>query len=702
MLFGRFLVERGLLIHPDLGEPIDPKELPDLARDEGLSDPWALVERFAAPSLPAVFKPDDPVLAMTLDPALARRLRDLVAALPDEVFTADDSLGWTYQFWRTAEKGAVNKTGGKIGAAELPAVTQLFTEPYMVKFLLHNTLGGWWAGKVLAADPTLARNAVDEQSLRDTCALAGVSWDFLRFVRDRQDGPWRPAAGTFPGWPSRAAEITYCDPCCGSGHFLVEAFAILAALRQHEEGSTSEDAAHAVLRDNLHGLELDGRCVQIAAFNVALTAWTMIGGPVALPQPHIAWVGAPPPLSRSEMAALANGDAALRGALVSLHDQFAQAPLLGSLLEVGAVDLLDVDLRERGEAALAKVRGSEPERAEGAVAARGLLDAANLLASKYVLQATNVPFLGKSKVVPELSQILSRRFAKGKADLATAMLIRMESLAEPRGSIATVSKQEWCFLSTYALFRKSILKSQTLNFVVALGEEAWESFGKRGPLATLSATTNSEPAPEASHFVMDTTDTEDRDEKISRIATDQPILTLQEDQVANPDSRVTTRGVSRGVLLSSYADAYQGIKTEDDGAHRRYFWEFSLTAEPWRLYATTVDQTCFHGGLHHVLRWGQDGEHLARKQGLSALGRRGVAVSQMRHMPVTTYMGVTFDSNVSPIVPRDPAHIMALWAFCSSPDYKAAIRRIDTKRGVTNATLVKVPFDLASPSYSRL
>ena len=42
------------------------------------------------------------------------------------------------------------------GADELPAVTQLFTEDYMVLFLLHNTLGAWWAGKVLADNPSLA------------------------------------------------------------------------------------------------------------------------------------------------------------------------------------------------------------------------------------------------------------------------------------------------------------------------------------------------------------------------------------------------------------------------------------------------------------------------------------------------------------------------------------------------------------------
>src|SRR5271166_2638725 len=267
MLFGRFLVERGLLIHPKHAVPIAGGDLKELAEEEGFADEWELVERFAAPTLPAVFKPDDPVLELELDPHFQLRLRKLVTDLPEEVFAADHSLGWTYQFWRAAEKKAVNDRQVKIGADELPAVTQLFTEPYMVKFLLHNTLGAWWAGKLLAANPDLTRSAPDEDALREACALPGVDWEYLRFVRDPLPNPsppvgegrvgaanagepeglgaWRPAAGSFRGWPQRAAEIAYCDPCCGSGHFLVEAFAILAALRQAEEGLSAEEAACA-------------------------------------------------------------------------------------------------------------------------------------------------------------------------------------------------------------------------------------------------------------------------------------------------------------------------------------------------------------------------------------------------------------------------------------------------------------------------
>ncbi len=213
----------------------------ELAEAEGLTDAWAIAERYAAAMLPAVFRIDDPVLALNLDAVHTQKLHRLVTALDSEVFEAEDGLGWTYQFWRAAEKDAVNKSGVKIGAEELPAVTQLFTEPYMVRFLLHNTLGAWWAGKVLAANPTLSSSAADEEALRTACSPPGYSFDMLRFVRNGDQGLWKAAAGTFPGWPQDTKAITVLDPCCGSGHFLNEALTILTALRRAEESLSAAE-----------------------------------------------------------------------------------------------------------------------------------------------------------------------------------------------------------------------------------------------------------------------------------------------------------------------------------------------------------------------------------------------------------------------------------------------------------------------------
>jgi len=87
-----------------------------------------------------------------------------------------------YQFWQSKKKDEVNRSEVKIGADEIAAVTQLFTEPYMVEFLLHNTLGAWWAGKTLTvndtADARLKMNCVANLRCRgsagNTCASLAV------------------------------------------------------------------------------------------------------------------------------------------------------------------------------------------------------------------------------------------------------------------------------------------------------------------------------------------------------------------------------------------------------------------------------------------------------------------------------------------------------------------------------------------------
>jgi hypothetical protein len=120
-------------------------------------------------------------------------------------------------------------------------VTQLFTENYMVRFLLENSLGAWWAAR--HPESPLVKG-----------------FEYLRF-----DDDGKPAAGSFDRWPERVAEVTVMDPCCGSAHFLVEAFSMLWQMRVEEEGLSPVEAQDAVLRDNLFGLEIDPRCVQIGS-----------------------------------------------------------------------------------------------------------------------------------------------------------------------------------------------------------------------------------------------------------------------------------------------------------------------------------------------------------------------------------------------------------------------------------------------------
>ncbi|HRF48213.1 MAG TPA: hypothetical protein PLC98_11365, partial [Anaerolineales bacterium] len=341
LLFTRFLTENGLLITDEANGsvPITLVECEDLAGELGAKDGFDLACRFASRTLPGVFRRDDPVLELTLALNDQVELSQLLGTLPVECFTADDGLGWTYQFWQAQRKEEVNKSGKKIGAEELSPVTQLFTEDYMVEFLLHNTLGAWWAGKLAAAEPEVfaVSRCATEAEARQAAGLAArgglpaIAWTYLRFVQDEAMQSWRPAAGVFEGWPREASAVTVLDPCMGSGHFLVFALPLLARLRMEEEHLSASAAVVAVLRDNLHGLELDERCTQIAAFNVALTAWKL-GGHQGLPALHLACSGLAPSATEAEWVALAGEDDRLRRGMARLYGLFKDAPVLGSLI----------------------------------------------------------------------------------------------------------------------------------------------------------------------------------------------------------------------------------------------------------------------------------------------------------------------------------------------------------------------------------
>jgi hypothetical protein len=309
LLFARFLAENGLLRHPEFGVSVSLVECEDLAEGLGEPDGWSVAARFASEILPGIFRLDDPCVRLRLAGEHRAVLEGIVSGLPVEVFTADDSLGWVYQYWQSERKDAVNASEVKIGGADLSPVTQLFTENYMVRFLLENSLGAWWAAR------------------RPDSPLV-ASFEFLRFAEDGS-----PAAGVFESWPERIADVTVMDPCCGSGHFLVEAFGMLWRMRAEEEGLGPVAAQDAVLRDNLFGLELDPRCVQIAMFAVAMQAWKDGGGWRQLPVPNIACSGIPAKAPLGEWTALARGDERLERALERLHGLFKDADTLGSLID---------------------------------------------------------------------------------------------------------------------------------------------------------------------------------------------------------------------------------------------------------------------------------------------------------------------------------------------------------------------------------
>ncbi len=662
MLFARFLAENGLLTEPESGVAVSLEECGELAREQE-EDPWTLAGRFAVHMLPAIFRPHDPALKVPLAPEASQRLVGLLESLPDAVFTASDSLGWTYQFWQAERKDKINASGVKIGARELPPVTQLFTERYMVLFLFHNTIGAWHAGKLLAEQPELGRDPVGEEELRRAARLeaeGGYDFSYLRLVRESREGdedgepagPWRPAAGSFPGWPRRAAELRVLDPCCGSGHFLVEGLQLLVRLRMDEEGLALEDAVLKVLRDNLFGLEVDPRCAQIAAFNLAFTAWRMAGRSIALPPLNIACSGQAPNATEAEWTAVAESAEATSGlpskrdffdtqpslaagplhsGMAALHKLFKRAPEVGSLLDPSRAlegDLFRADYPAlQGLLSVALEREGLPaELTERAVAARGMAKAAELLDGTYTLVITNVPYLGRRKQAEAIKEFADRHFPVGKNDLATMHVLRIFRWLGEHGTQAVVTPQNWLFLKSYKELRGKLLKGRRWHLLARLGPRAFQT-----PMWDFNVALNilSAPTPKRGWrmAMVDVSAPRGQQpikahEKAALLKGNAVLHTAsQAEQLGNPDAVVMNRPIGKKPLLAEHGHGHQGIATGDYPSFGRKFWEIPEPGSTWEFQQSTVRNIVDFGGREHVLHREEEGERsLQRRKGVRIQG----------------------------------------------------------------------------------
>ena len=926
MLFARFLAENNLLMYPDPVEPvaISLEECEEMAPDEGARNGWELAARYAARMLPQIFRQDSPVFEISLPPEHQRKLENLLAGLSGEVFSASDSLGWVYQFWRANEKDAVNLAGEKINADTLPAVTQLFTEHYMVEFLLHNTLGAWWWHQKERGRPARSPAQTEAQA-REQIALPGITWNYLRFVErsasvplaDSNDGqdarapflhpcqeidahnrrlphwqqadcwifvtwrmadalpaeklqewsedketwlkfhpkPWSgeteneyharfsgriddwldsgegscllrdpelrkivadalghfdadrydlgdfvimpnhvhvlfrpreghrmedilhswksftakavnkhagrsgsfwqeeywdrlirnerhlaacqryieenpqraqlpagqfttrsasvplanpndgqdaraplvPAAGGFPGWPQCVRELRVLDPCCGSGHFLVALLELLVAMLREEEKLGAEVAVRVVLGEMLHGLEIDARCTQLAAFNVAFAAWKIVGKPVDLPPLRIACSGLSVGATREEwLAAVPDKDSHFL--IGQLYDLFKKAPELGSLINPARVS----NIGQKSSDLLPSVRGllgndptANPERHELGVTAAGLAQAAEILGGKFHLVATNVPYLARGKQNDSLREFCDGQYPDAKTDLATCFVERCLSFCRSGGSTALVTPQNWLFLITYKDLRGRLLEMDRWDFVARLGPRAFETISGEVVNVTLVALSRAEPGESQKMLGLDVAEQKTPSQKANALLVNPVVLVSQQKQLSNPDAKIVFADLTNAAPLGKLASSFQGLKTGDDGYFRRDFWELPSSAKTWLFFQGTVSGNTLYSGKESILRYERGGAEIARNQGIAAWGKIGVAVSQMSDLPSTIYLGEAFDSNVAPIIPRDCGILPALWAFCSSREFVRDVRRLDPKVAVANGTFANVPFDLA-------
>ncbi len=237
-----------------------------------------------------------------LIPVPASTLRYVVESLDAaslaSCWTDDMTLGWVYQYWNDPEREALDaklNAGGKLAPHEIASKTQMFTERYMVDWLLQNSLGPMWLAMCkkhgwtpeVEADGTLARleeRRVEWRAKRESGEVSLTELMPLHTDAERRWAYYLPQP-----IPDDAVEhalesirdLKALDPAVGSGHFLVVLFDLLLALYREEakhrgeagqERWSTRAIVESILENNLHGIDLDPRAVQIAAAAIWLKA----------------------------------------------------------------------------------------------------------------------------------------------------------------------------------------------------------------------------------------------------------------------------------------------------------------------------------------------------------------------------------------------------------------------------------------------
>jgi hypothetical protein len=447
--------------------------------DDGLFAVLDKVFREQAVRLPMLFDPQAPGIALRPAPAALKDCFGLLSLSPDTLrkyhirleedetadaggeppnpFTAPDALGWAYQYWNAEEKervfAKVRTQRAKIEAADIIPATQLYTEPYMVKFLVQNSLGATWMG--MHPDSRLAEG-----------------WEY--YVRD---------ADRAPVTQKPAAEITLLDPAVGSGHFLLEAFDLFWRMYEEEGALEGPEAiAAAILDHNLFGIDIDERAVQIA--QTALWMKAQERAPDLSPETltgfrdHLVASNIRLPRGDDHVRVFLEKhpeDTPIRRALPAIFEGLAHADELGSLLKVEEIVRDEIAAMRRADPLFAYSMAAEGwgsrlmarlrEHFEAEAQAADLVQAffsrsaskglalLNLLARCYHVVAANPPYMGSKNMGPVIKRYLERHYGPGRRDLYAAFILRSLELTHESGRVAMVMPQTWMFLRSFADLR---------------------------------------------------------------------------------------------------------------------------------------------------------------------------------------------------------------------------------------------------------
>jgi type II restriction/modification system DNA methylase subunit YeeA len=382
----------------------------------------------------------------------------LVEAIPDEDWNEVEVIGWLYQFYISEKKDQV--IGKVVKSEDIPAATQLFTPNWIVQYLVQNSVGRLW----LMANPASGLKSQwpyyiepAEQTPEVQAQLDALIWTRM----DEDGGSLNPET------------ITVLDPACGSGHILVEAYAVLKGIYL-ERGYPARAIPRLILEKNLYGLDIDDRAAQLAGFALLMKARAddrrLLDDPIKL---NVLSLQESAGMDLDEFAGHLKTHGIHRTALSSLLDNFAHAKTFGSLIQIPKV--LDDGLAGLEDGIARAIENGDVFARAAAQDLAPLVQQAKILAMKFDAVVANPPYMGRGAMNPKVTAFADELYPASKSDLFAMFIEQSLQLLAASGSTAMVTMQSWMFLPTFEALRRRILTGQSILSMAHLGARGFDS-----------------------------------------------------------------------------------------------------------------------------------------------------------------------------------------------------------------------------------
>ncbi|WP_158682812.1 BREX-1 system adenine-specific DNA-methyltransferase PglX [Lactobacillus sp. CBA3606] len=375
-------------------------------------------------------------------------------------------IGWLYQYYNTEPKDLAFKKK-KYAKTDIPAVTQLFTPDWIVKYMVQNSLGRYWIDVLKSKGDTRNEHAIAN----------AYGWQYYMPAADQS------AASTIKINSEQndlsnveIEDITLIDAATGSGHILVYAFDVFMQFYENE-GFSKREAAQLIIKKNIFGFDIDTRAFQLTYFSLVMKAREFdrrfLNSDV---QPKVFDIPETADLSSADFHELIKNSIEKKE-LDELLAPFQYGNNYGSLIhfksqpnwkildriateQVGDTQLsFDSINLEYNQAKLSRV-----------------IKIAKLLNQEFTVGVMNPPYMGSSKMNLILKKYVESNFPDSKSDLFAAFMERLRMFVSPQGYYSMITQHAWMFLSSYEKLRKSLRHDTFIN-MAHLGTRAFEEIG---------------------------------------------------------------------------------------------------------------------------------------------------------------------------------------------------------------------------------